>query len=262
MALPPPRMPAPKTGLKFSPIPKSAGHRIVLYGTGGIGKTTLACSAPGPVVFFDLDESLPKLAKKLTNEPLLADAPTWAALRESLQSDGWDDIRTIVIDSFTRAEEMAVAHTLATVKTENGTATKSIEGYGYGKGYGHVFETFLPILADLDKHARAGRNVILICHECTVNAPNPAGEDWLRYEPRLQSPASGKASIRLRVKEWCDHLLFVSHDVAVDKEGKGKGSGTKTLWPVELPHCMAKSRSIQNPVMLQDGTNVWGEIIN
>ena len=29
--------------------------------------------------------------------------------------------------------------------------------------------------------------------------PNPAGEDWLRYEPRLQSPNSGKASIRLRV---------------------------------------------------------------
>ena len=111
------------------------------------------------------------------------------------------------------------------------------------------------------KHARAGRNVILICHECTVNAPNPAGEDWLRYEPRLQSPASGKASILLRVKEWADHLLFISHDVAVDKEGKGRGSGSKTLWPVELPHCMAKSRSIQSPVLL-DGTDVWSQIIN
>ena len=261
MAPVPTRPPQRAAGGKFSKIQSSAGHRVVLYGTGGIGKTTLACRAPGPVVFFDLDESLSKLAKKLDTEPLLAMAETWAQLRESLQGDGWDGIRTIVIDSFTKAEELAVAHTLATVKTENGTAAKSVEGYGYGKGYGYVFDTFLPILADLDKHARAGRNVILICHECTVNAPNPAGEDWLRYEPRLQSPASGKASIRLRVKEWADHLLFISHDVAVDKEGKGRGSGSKTLWPVELPHCMAKSRSIQSPVLL-DGTDVWSQIIN
>ena len=41
-------------------------------------------------------------------------------------------------------------------------------------------------------HARGTRdNVILICHDCTATVPNPTGEDWLRYEPRLQSPGSG-----------------------------------------------------------------------
>ena len=106
-----------------------------------------------------------------------------------------------------------------------------------------MFDTFLPLLADLDRHARAGRNVVLVCHDCTSTVPNPAGEDWLRYEPRLQSPNSGKASIRLRVREWADHVLFVGYDVSVGKDGKGRGAGTRTLYSAEVPHCMAKSRA-------------------
>ena len=156
---------------------------------------------------------------------------------------------------------MAVAHTLDTVLQDN-KKSSSVEGYGYGKGYGYVFDTFLCVLGDLDRHARAGRNVVLIAHDCTSNVPNPAGEDWLRYEPRLQSPNSGKASIRLRVREWADHVLFIGYDVNVGKNGKGQGAGTRTLYRSELPHCMAKSRTGADPIPLgHDGAAVWSEII-
>lgn len=185
---------------------------------------------------------------------------TWGQLRAALQGQGWDSIKTIVIDSATKAEELCIAHTLSTVKTEKGITPASIEAYGYGQGFTHVFETFLPILAELDRHARDGRNVVLICHDCTATVPNPTGEDWLRYEPRLQSPASGKASIRLRVREWADHVLFLGYDVDVDKEGKGRGAGTRTIYTAELPHCMAKSRSIGEAVPL-DGSEFWARII-
>ena len=56
-------------------------------------------------------------------------------------------------------------------------------------------------------------------------------------------------SIRLRVREWADHVLFVGYDVAV-KDGKGSGSGTRTVYPNELPHCMAKSRTLSQPLPL------------
>lgn len=244
----------------------TVGHRIELYGPGGIGKTTLACLAPGEVAFVDLEESLPRLKPQLEAAGIKIPLPvdgisSWADLRAALAMDWPATVKTIVIDSVTKAEELCIAHTLTTVKKDGGQLAKSIEDYGYGKGYGFVFDTFLPLLADLDRHCRAGRNVILIAHDCTTNVPNPAGEDWLRYEPRLQSPNSGKASIRLRVKEWVDHCLFYGYDVAVDKDGKGKGSGTRTLWPAELPHCMAKSRTTQTPVAVVDGTDVWAEII-
>lgn len=264
---PPPVQTSSARKVVFGKIAQAAGHRIVIYGPGGIGKTTLGASLPGKTAFFDLDESLARLQGQLEERGFLQNimpvsgVSTWPELRAALQSDGWEGVQNIAIDSGTRAEELCIAHTIATVPHEKGHRVQRVEDYGYGKGYQFVFDTFLPLLGDLDRHCRAGRNVVFICHDCTSTVPNPAGEDWLRYEPRLQSPNSGKASIRLRVKEWSDHTLFYGYDVAVDKEGKGKGSGTRTIWPSELPHAMAKSRTTQTPIAVTDDIDVWSQIL-
>jgi len=269
---PPTMPPAPpvavaRKSVQFGEVASSSGHRVLLYGPGGIGKTTLASQLPGPVAFIDLDESLPRLRLQLEESGRMANIMpvtgihNWQTLRDVIQADGWEKVQSIVIDTGTRAEELAVAHTLETVLAD-GKRINSVEGYGYGRGFGFVFDTFLPLLADLDRHARAGRNVVFVCHDCTSTVPNPAGEDWLRYEPRLQSPNSGKASIRLRVREWADHVLFVGYDVSVGKDGKGRGAGTRTLYSAEVPHCMAKSRTTQETIPLEeDGAAVWGAVI-
>jgi len=267
-AMPPaPPVAMARKSVQFGEVATSSGHRVLLYGPGGIGKTTLASQLPGPVAFIDLDESLPRLRLQLEESGRMANIMpvtgihNWQTLRDVIQADGWEKVQSIVIDTGTRAEELAVAHTLETVLAD-GKRINSVEGYGYGRGFGFVFDTFLPLLADLDRHARAGRNVVLVCHDCTSTVPNPAGEDWLRYEPRLQSPNSGKASIRLRVREWADHVLFVGYDVSVGKDGKGRGAGTRTLYSAEVPHCMAKSRTTQETIPLEeDGEAVWGAVI-
>jgi hypothetical protein len=217
------------------------------------------------VAFVDADESLAVLKTQLREYeielPLPVPCADWTTLRAALKSPGWDGIKTIVLDTATKIEEWAVAHTIKTVKHEHGHQCRSVEDYGYGKGFQFVFDTFLPLLADLDIHVRAGRNVILIAHECTSNVPNPSGEDWIRYEPRLQSPNSGKASIRYRVKEWADHVLFLGYDVNVSKEGKAAGSGTRTLYTSELPNFMAKSRTTNESFDVQLGNFNWNQII-
>lgn len=240
------------------------GHRVVLYGPGGVGKSSTATMAPGPVAFLDLDESMPVLRPQLPAERdvrIVSGVSTWQDLRDALHAGGWEEIRTLVIDSVTKAEELAAQHVLETVPLENGRKAQRLEDYGWGRQYGHTYDTFLALLGDLDAHVRAGRHVILIAHDCTTEVPNPAGPNWLRYEPRLQAPASGKNSIRLRVREWADHVLFCGYDVDVH-EGKGSGSGTRTLYPVELPHCMAKSRVADAAVALAKGdASVWNHIL-
>jgi hypothetical protein len=244
-----------KAKVTFGEPVKGQGHKIIFYGTGGIGKTTLAALAPAPA-FIDLDESLGKL--KL-NVPVVQGVRIWAELRAVLQGDGWDKIKTIVIDTGTKAEELAIAHTLLTVKTEKGGKADNVESYGYGKGFLHVYNTFMGLLMDLDRHSRSGRNVILICHECVKMVPNPRGDDYQRYEPRIQDPASGKNSIRLVLKEWADHTLFMSYDIESNNK-KGKGCGTRTVWTAEFPFCMAKSRSTQEAIAV-DGSDFWSQII-
>ena len=259
----PMQQPPLRKAVQFGAIPKATGQRVLLYGTSGIGKTTLACQAPGPVAFIDLEESLPTLQSRLgditKNISVVSGVRTFGQLREALQSPGWDRFKTLVIDSVTKAEELAIQHTLDTIKNEKGQKVSSIEAYGYGKGYTHLYEVFMGVLADLDAHARAGRNIVLVCHDCTANVPNPEGDDWLRYEPRLQNPTSGKASIRAKVREWADHVLFFSYDRVVE-DGVAKGGDSRTIYASELPHCMAKSRTTSGQIPVT-GADIWNQII-
>ncbi len=219
-------------------------QKVVIYGPGGVGKSSLARLAPG-AAFIDIEDSTGRL-----DVQRVGGVSTWADLRACLQSDALDKFQTVVIDSLTKAEELAVVHTLQNTKTEKGATVTSIEGYGFGKGYQHVYDTFLHLLVDLDRHVRAGRNVVLVSHVCTAKVPNPAGEDFIRYEPRLQQTKDGRASIRSRVFEWADHVLYVGYDVATD-EGKGKGGGSRTIFTSEDPTHLAKMREL-NGVRVND----------
>ena len=132
LASAPPYVP-PVRRVAFDTI-QPQGHRVGVYGPGGIGKTTLASTAPGPVVFIDLDDSLPILKPSLGELDVrrVAGLTGWQDMRDALHSGGWDDIRTIVIDSATKAEEMALEWTLRNVRHEkDNVVIRRIEDYGF-----------------------------------------------------------------------------------------------------------------------------------
>lgn len=187
---------------------------------------------------------------------------SWDELRAALHDESlWVNFDAVVIDDLTKAEELGNQWTLANVPHEKGHYVTSIEGYGFGKGLTHTYETFLQLLGDLDAHIRNKRQVVCIAHECTATVPHPGGEDFIRYEPRLQSPNSGKNSIRHRVKEWCDHMFFIGFDLIVNKDGKAQGSGTRTIYPAEMPTHWAKSRGLDSPIIYERGSaELWNQL--
>lgn len=269
----PPRSDGSRPKAVFEDVLDSVyGHRVVLYGPGGVGKSTLACMMEGETAFVDADESLEKLKRQLTAQgikiPKKVKATNWTTLRAQLQSPGWDKVRNIVLDTWAPIELWCLQNTLANVKKDGGSQAASVEDYGYGKGYRHLYDTFLRILGDLDAHVRAGRNVIIVAHDETCKIPNPAGQDFLRWEPKMQH--TEKASIRYRMKEWADHVLFLCYDTDVMKVagdgdgrkiGKAKGQGTRSLYTAEQPHFMAKSRTTCEKFDVELGASPWGEII-
>jgi len=242
---------------------KQEAKRIVLYGTGGAGKSELAT-----------------LVADVGFKPVILDIEHGTAHLDCDRIDSietWDDLRAVLnptanhlagydfvwIDSGTKAEELATDWMLANVKHEKGHHVDSIEGYGFGKGFTHLYETYLQLLGDLDALCRRGVNVGIICHDTTATVPNPAGENFKRYEPRLSSPESGKSSIRSRVREWCDHLLYIGYDRIVGNDGKAKGSGTRTIYGQELPTWLAKSRPSIDPVpYIRGDSQLWKTIFN
>lgn len=237
---------------------KQAGpQRVVLYGPGGIGKTSLATNMSklgiSPLIVDIEGGSLNLDAQRI------AGIETFDELRGVLQNDEiTGQFGAIILDSGTKAEELATAHVIRTVRHEKGHKVERLEDYGFGKGYVHVYEAMLLLLADLDQNARAGRHVVMVCHDCTAKVPNPAGDDWIRYEPRLQN--SDKSNVRLRVREWCDHLAFVGYDVNA-KDGKASGSGTRSIYVAETPTQMAKSRFLSDVIPYRNGdADFWKQV--
>jgi hypothetical protein len=233
------------------------GEKVVVYGTGGIGKSEL-CSllekAGFPTLFIDPEESTKKL------DVARVVPTTWDEARSVLHDmDLIRQYKAIVFDSFTKGEELAVAWTKANIQTEKGKYVRRLEDYGFGKGFTHVFETFLTLLGDLDAIARMGIHVIATCHDVVETVPNPDGENFLQYQPRLQSPPkTGK--IREKVREWCDHLLYIELDKFVE-DGKATGSGSRTIYCTSAPTHWAKTRCLTEPVPYPKGDyTIWNKI--
>jgi len=274
---PPPPRPIPPPPIKQSarngdaPLPtkgkfkidvgvKTGMQKVVIYSSGGAGKTSLAASLSQvgitPLI-LDLEQG-----SKHCDVSRIDTIESWDDLRSILHDQELlRPFGAIVIDSLTKAEEMATAWTLENVPHEKGHFVSSIEGYGFGKGVTYVYETMLRLIGDLDAIARSGKHVVCTAHECVTNVPNPTGEDWIRYEPRLQSPTSGKSSVRHKIKEWADSLLFIGYDTYVTKDGKGQGSGTRTIYPCEMPTHLAKSRSLSEPIPYVRGSaDLWKQV--
>jgi hypothetical protein len=234
-------------------VTKKEGQRIVIYGEGGIGKTSLAALAPNPV-FIDFDRSGQHFGLNVVcvDGEIVGD---WAEMREALHTEKlWESCNTIVVDSATTGQGAALAYTLATVKHEKDYWCKSIEEYGFGKGYRHLYDTFLTLLADLEYHTKQGRHVVLVCHSLAAEKPNPTGEDFLQYQPDLQNPKK-EGRLRDKIKGWCDDLVFIEYDVAVSKDGKAKGGGSRTIYGQGMPTYWAKSRTLTEPVPFVKGSN-------
>ena len=225
------------------------GERIGLYGSGGIGKTELAASLSAVGIeplFIDLDQGSMGLdvarAVSGDDEHLTR---TFSEVRGVLQNH--ELIRqfgAVVIDTFTTLEDRIREHVIATIPHEKGKTITSIEDYGFGKGLSHIFDQSLLVLADLEAISRLGIHVVVICHQVSEKVPSVESEDFLEYQPRLQSPGK-TAKLRERMFEWCNHFFRVDFDRFVS-EGKVDSSNKRSVHTVKTTTAWAKHRTMPN----------------
>lgn len=213
--------------------------RVVIYGPGGIGKSTFGAQAPAPIFLGPEDGSA------LLDVARFPQPETWGDVFDAARALAQDphEYQTLVIDSADWLEPLCWEHVCRAGNK------RSIEDFGYGKGYVGALEEWRKLVATLDALRRARRmNIILIAHAVVAPFRNPEGDDFDRYTLKLHKAASGLLT------EWCDELCFAAfrtHASKVDKlSARGRGYGSERVLYTERRAAFdAKSRHGLPPEM-------------
>ena len=198
------------SSLKIVRGPQRSAARVVVYGTEGIGKSTLAVNFPKPLV-LDTEEG----TKHLDCARVSCDewrTLTLAVTELAVDAQGFE---TVVIDSADWAEKLLIESML------KGSGKKSIEDYGFGKGYTMLQEHVSRFLASCDKLVAAGLNVVFVAHSKVVRTSPPDMSDGFdRYELKLTKQVSPL------LKEWCDLLIFCNYKIKLVEGSDGRTKAT------------------------------------
>lgn len=262
----PPKPPASKKKLPPPPVPTTPppttnravkkftvedwagdaeGHKIMLHGKYGMGKTNLAALAPVPVFIGGLDAGGSKIKHPVTGENLkvIPGVETFQDVRDVLhQVDLFNPYETVVLDTGTQLQHLGLLHTFITVKGPQGIICTNIEQYGYHKGYRYLYDTMHHILGDLDPLIKRGKNVIIVCQSIQTKVSNPGGEDFLRDTPDLQTDP--KANVAADYMSWADHIFMIDHHNVTAESGKAVATGGRVIKVHPEIHFEAKSRTL------------------
>jgi len=187
--------------------------RIVIHGVEGIGKSTLAAGFPNPLVLDTEDGTNAIDVARVRCDDHMATEGTLHEIARDAQG-----FQTIVIDSIDWAERQIIEHMLR--KDQK----RSIEDYGFGKGYTMVAEAMSRFLGVCDTLIDRGLNVVLVGHTKVARvSPPDMDEGYDRFELKLTKQSSPL------VKEWADCILFANYKTRLVEgdDGRTRARGGK-----------------------------------
>ena len=220
--------------MKISKGKKKTAIRTVIYGTEGIGKSTLASHWPHPL-WLDTEAGSNQL-----DVDRVEGIETWsdliATMREFLAEPG--DYKTLVLDTVDKTETMLIEDICKQAGKD------SIEEFGFGKGYTVVQERIIKeLLMMMDKVIAKGIHVVIIAHTAIRTITPPDSDPYDHYELKTTKKVSPV------IKEWADMVLFCNYKISVVKSGdsptaksRATGSGKRMMYTTHKPSYDAKNR--------------------
>lgn len=185
-------------------------ERLLIYGSGGIGKTTMLAELGG-TIFIDTQDGSKRL-----NTARFPTVLTWQDVLDALDVLAVEQHshRRVAIDLLDDVEQLIWADICRKDDKPN------IEAYGYGGGYKVALGQWRIMLAKLERLRREkGMQVAFAAHVFIEKFNNPEGPDYDRYQLQLNKHAAGL------LRGWCDNVLFAREVVSTttDKQKRTRG---------------------------------------
>lgn len=214
---------------------RARAQKVVIYGTEGIGKSSLAAQFPEPL-FIDTEGSTDNMDVARLDKPT-----SWVMLNNQIAFIKANPTvcKTLVIDTIDWAESLCVDNLCAM------HGKKGIEDFGYGNGYVYAKEEMGRFLNKLQDLIEIGINVVLTAHAQIrkFELPDEMGA-YDKYELKLGKKTSSQTAPL--VKEWADMVLFCNYKtylISQEKSTKKKAQGNQRMMYTEHnPAWDAKNR--------------------
>lgn len=205
-------------------------QKVVVYGSEGIGKSTICADFPDPL-FIDTEGGTSQMDVRRIETPA-----TWEELLAVIHEVAVTPnvCKTLILDTADWAEQKLIQHVCSKYKKAG------IEEFGYGKGYTYLAEEFNRLLAALDEVIAAGMNVVVTAHAKMrkFEQPDEMGA-YDRWEMKLTK------QVAPLLKEWSDLLLFANYKTFVvtsENDTKKAQGGKRVMYTSHHPCWDAKNR--------------------
>lgn len=202
------------------------GCRIVIAGQEKVGKTTLACAAPGALL-IPLEQG--SAAIPVARTPALK---TWEEIEalcleliNAAQAGKIARGTSLVWDSGTALERAIFDYTIRSspeYKGKGGVTMATAHG-AYGKAYDVALQLFERWTRYMDALAiHGGINIVITCHCFASRVVDPAHGEYDTWDLLLHSPKNNKTyGIREYMTQWADLIGFFHEPMFVIKAAEG-----------------------------------------
>lgn len=204
--------------------------KSLIYGSEGIGKSTLAAQYPKSL-FIDTEGGTSHMDVRRLQKPDSWDSLV-AMVHEVSKNPGI--CGTLVLDTADWAELLCIESICRKFKKAG------LEDFGYGKGYTYLSEEFTKLLNSLDAVINAGMNVVITAHAKMrkFEQPDEMGA-YDRWEMKLSK------QVAPLLKEWADMVLFLNYKTTVittETKSKKATGGKRVMYTTHHPCWDAKNR--------------------
>lgn len=221
---------------------KKVPDRVLIYGVGGVGKSSWAADAPAPI-FIAAEDGVNHLDVAQFDDPR---PETYDEILEAVDvlTKEDHDFKTLAIDSIDWVEHLVRDKVISENRHEKTGQPWTTQDYdAYGRGVKLAVDEFRKLIDALERLQRVkGMGVILVAHAIVANFKNPTGEDFMTYKPAL----TGDLLPNL-FGDWVDAVLFATYDVDVQKSkgfarNKAWSDGSRVVYTTHNACWVAKNR--------------------